>query len=316
MNAQAILVQKNTSTLLLEGVMDMLQSGEISLGMYELGRILYDSYAATSSKEWEGLVRSVYLQHPIMDLLMQDPVTARSFTRPRGYAGDAALLDMIYFPEQVDLKGVRPLGKKFFEHNSKATIQHALRNRNMMVTRLIDEVADNVTNARVLSVACGHCREADHSEALQNKTLGSFVGLDQDPASLQVVDRDYEHLGLDTRHLNIVDIVKKRTQLGKFDLIYSAGLYDYLSKHMARRLTSRLYDMLTPGGKLVLFNIVTDYEEIGYVESYLNWSMIGRNKSDMLELVGELHAGEMATIKIGEDDKNDTYYYFLEVTKK
>src|ERR1700737_1086687 len=38
-------------------------------------------------------------QHPLMKLLQQDPLTSRAFTKPRGYAGDAVMMDMVYAAE-------------------------------------------------------------------------------------------------------------------------------------------------------------------------------------------------------------------------
>ena len=34
--------------------------------------------------------------HPIWQLLMEDPYTRRAFEKPRGYAGDAVMLDFVY----------------------------------------------------------------------------------------------------------------------------------------------------------------------------------------------------------------------------
>ena len=53
------------------------------------------------------------------------------------------------------------------------------------------------------------------------------------------------------------------------DLIYAAGLYDYLGDAIAIQLTSRLLQMLAPGGggRLLIANFNPDLRDIGYLEA-------------------------------------------------
>jgi hypothetical protein len=44
---------------------------------------------------WAGYARAC-LNHPVCRLLHQDPLTYRAFSKPRGYAGDAVMMDYIY----------------------------------------------------------------------------------------------------------------------------------------------------------------------------------------------------------------------------
>ena len=49
----------------------------------------------SSDEQWDALVGRC-LSHPLNDLLHQDPFTCRAYEKPRGYAGDAELIDFIY----------------------------------------------------------------------------------------------------------------------------------------------------------------------------------------------------------------------------
>jgi len=62
-------------------------------------------------------------------------------------------------------------------------------------------------------------------------------------------------------------------------------------------------------------NIDTDYKEIGYMESFMNWSMIGRNALDLLELAGGLDTNEHADLKIREGEGTLSHFNVLEITK-
>lgn len=299
----------------LDSVLEQLRSGDIAGGMVELGDRLYDTYASTSSREWERLVANEYRHHPLWEVLMEDPHTARSFIKPRGYSGDAVLLDMVYYPERMDLTSVSGIGRDLFHFNTRTNIAKALRQRMGTVARHIDETVSRNPSARVLSVACGHCREVEHSEALKTGSVETFVGLDQDRESLDVAEREYGSLGFVPAHTTVADIIRGNVDLGQFDLIYSAGLYDYLGRRTAQRLTAELYKMLNPGGRLLLINISPDYPEIGYFESFMNWSMIGRGKSELLELTARLPGTAPASVEIGEESVMDTYYYYIDVTR-
>ena len=310
---EAVYVKEKTGLDFLDEGLEMLQEGNIKTGMSELVGQLYNTYASTSSTDWARLVERDFLRHPIRKLLMQDPLTARSFYRPRGYAGDAELLDSIYFPQKMNLENTSSIGRKIYHVTTGVGVARALRERKEIVAKHIGETASRASNARVLSIACGHCREAELSSAIQNRELGTFVGLDQDQDSLNLVNQQYGSLGIETTRTSITDIVRGHVVLGQFDLIYSSGLYDYLGKRLAQKLTAQLFKMLAPGGKLVLFNIIPDFPEIGYFESFMNWSLIGRDQGDMLELAADLPTGGLASLKVGHGAEES--FNYIEIKK-
>jgi len=78
------------------------------------------------------------------------------------------------------------------------------------------------------------------------------------------------------------------------DLVYAAGLYDYLSQPLATRLTKTMFDMLRPGGKLQVANFVPDHPEVGYMETFMQWSLIYRTESQLEDVAKEIPAPEIA----------------------
>jgi SAM-dependent methyltransferase len=309
-------VHEKTSLDFLDDVLDKLLRGNVDIGMIELGNRLHDLYASTSDSEWEHLLNNSLLKHPLKDVLMQDPLTARSFVQPRNYAGDAVLIDMVYFPNKTDLSQVSPLGKKLHSYTTRTPLSRNLSRRLKTISNYIDTTAKRTHNARILSVASGHCRELEFSDCIKKGGIGRFVALDHDTASLERMMKDYGSLGIEPLPLSISEIVKGRAHLGQFDLIYAAGLYDYLGTRLARRLTSELYKMLAPGGKLVLINIDVDYGEIGFLESYMNWSMIGRGKTELLDLASDLNSHEHASLNVQNGGLISSHYNILEIEKK
>lgn len=309
-------VHEKTNLDFLDDVLDELLRGNVDIGMIELGSKLHELYSSTSDSEWKYLLNNFLLKHPIKDVLMQDPLTERAFNRPRGYAGDAILLDMIYFPKKMDLSGTTSLGQQLYKYTVNTSVCRTLTKRVRLASSYIDKVAEQKPNARVLSVACGHCREAEFSRAIQNDELAELVALDSDSASLKFINQQYGSYRINKAHLSVSDLIKGTNDIGQFDLIYSAGLYDYLGNRFAQKLTVQLYKMLAPGGKLILINIAPDYNEIGFVESYMNWAMIGRGKTELLDLASDLSSDEHATLNVKDGGLINSHYNILKIKKK
>ncbi len=88
-------------------------------------------------------------------------------------------------------------------------------------------------------------------------------------------------------------------------MIYSAGLYDYLPNGLARRLTRRLLQMLRPGGRLLVANFVPGGTGRGYMELFMDWSLILRNEAAMRAL-GEA-SGAGTVVSFHDPHRNVVY---------
>ena len=62
----------------------------------------------------------------------------------------------------------------------------------------------------------------------------------------------------------------------KYDLVYCAGVFDYLSDRVCKRLMNILYDMLEPAGFLVATNVNTSNPNRNGMEFLLDWHLIHR----------------------------------------
>ena len=82
----------------LSHVAGQLTSGSVHEAMHNLLLWLRYQRIAHPKGRWSALA-SDCLSHPIATLLHQDPLTWRTFHKPKGYAGDATMLDLIYSME-------------------------------------------------------------------------------------------------------------------------------------------------------------------------------------------------------------------------
>src|SRR5207245_2941876 len=65
---------------------------------------------------------------------------------------------------------------------------------------------------------------------------------------------------------------------GKFDLIYSAGLFDYLRAPTAVQLARDFYSRLEAGGQLIIANMVPENPSRWFMEHHLDWSLLYRTR--------------------------------------
>lgn len=219
-------------------------------------------------------------------LALQDPYTRRGYEKPRGYAGDAVLLDYVYGTTSVP-DGTTEFGEAILHwcHHHSAAFK-AVNERKGMLAQELSKAAGRVPEARCLAVACGHLREL----ALVDTAAPTRVlALDQDPRCLAVVSATYGNR-VETVHSNIADVVKTgAAHLGCFDLITVAGLYDYLPDPYAMALTERMVEQLNPGGKLLIANFIDCWER-GYMECFMGWSLIYRSPEALRKVARSVRA--------------------------
>lgn len=292
----------------------MLLSGNAKAGMDHviLGmREIKNRYPAT---EWRDFAQTTFLGHPVTQLIHQCPFTYHSFSKPRGYAGDAELLDFIYGFKQPS-QNLASLGKEIFDYwRYDATAPSSVRARRDVLVRTIDGVASEATHpTRILSIACGHLREAKESVAVQEGSIGQLVAFDQDPLSLEVIDREFDNGSIQTIRGSVTTLVRQKQSFENLDLVYAAGLYDYLSQPFATRLTKIMFDMLRTGGKLLVANFIPDHREVGYMETFMQWQLIYRTESQLADVAKEISALEIANKRTFFEDNGNIA--FLELVK-
>lgn len=309
---------KTERDLLIERVRSRLDECAQSLAVVEHAtfvRNLTDALRAlkqgTSEANWRDIAIPEARQHTIASLVHECPLTFHSFSRPRGYAGDAELLDLIYGHENTTarLDQASRAGKAVFDFTINVSACEAVRQRRIILSNKIDQVISSNPSASILAVACGHLREAELSSASLSRSNAKVLATDQDPLSLAMVEEYAATIspGISTRKLSVRDFITSKHKLGKFDLVYAAGLYDYLDERLAERLTSKLFELLNPGGRLLVANFLIDIWELPYMEAYMDWHLIYRDDDEIQsfangiqpEQIGSSHYYRDATDCIG-----------------
>lgn len=272
-------------------------------------RVLTDGLRALKTRvpqaTWTDKIIPAARKHRVGRLICECPLTEHARTRPRGYPGDAGLLDIIYRHEakRTTVRAASGLGRAIYDFTIAVPACEAVRQRRALAAAIIDEVARSTPDASVLSVACGNLRETELSMALRTGAIGLCMAVDQDPISLKVVEGYAAAAGgrIEPRRLTVRDLLVGRGNLPQFDLIYSIGLYDYLQPGVAARLTARLFDRLNSGGRLLIANFMRGVWEAPYMEAYMDWHLLYRTEREIRAFVSEMPETAIAESRFWTD---------------
>ncbi|MDT4846270.1 hypothetical protein FQZ97_802860 [compost metagenome] len=231
------------------------------------------------------------------------PFPARQPDKPERRAGNAVLMDYLYGIDDGTL--ATPLDSRIKElcrYAIKAPAARALRARRLLLARAIDETCTRLgEEARILSVGCGHFREADLSRAIHSGRFGQVEAFDSNADCLHVVEDCYGKLGVKTRQGSLHGLITGKCRFECYDLVYSAGLCDLLDDSDAKQLAQHLFKTLRPGGKLILANFRPGIPEIHYLEGLLDWRPHYRTDDEVLDLLLSIHYNDIASAKVLHD---------------
>ena len=231
--------------------------------------------------------------------MLQDPMTKWAFQKPRGYSGDAVLIDYMYRLKSCGIEDSY-IGRELHGELSLAGSVSAVRWRANHIAKEIEKFQQKMgRKIDVISVASGHLRELAYINNA-NEKINRFVCIDQDKQSNHVVRKAYSHLPF----MEIIDdsinyIYKRKLEGQEFDFIYSSGLFDYLNDKLASRMIEVLYSNLREGGQMIIPNFLKGIQEKAYMETFMKWNLIYRNEEDMRILC--------STLEI-PSDKKEIYY--------
>jgi len=268
----------------------------------------------SSVDEWKYIVQNHLMDHPINELLYQDPITERAFSKPRGYAGDACLLDMIYGHPSANLDGISEVGNKIREYTFNTSACESVRLRRIYIAELIDQIVNTTDKTKILSIGCGHLRELDVCKSVRKGKFEKFLAVDQDKQSVDFVNKNYSNKGVNASVVSVVDILRNRFQASNLNLVYASGLYDYLKQKSARKLTLRLFELLSSKGVLLITNVLPEMKDIGYMESYMDWELISRDELELLDCANDIPKDEIDNLSMSFDKHQNIG--FLQIHKK
>ncbi|MBX5484466.1 MAG: class I SAM-dependent methyltransferase [Myxococcaceae bacterium] len=235
-----------------------------------------------------------YLRKHAWDIIRSSEFLLRTNLKPRGYAGDSMMMRMLY---ENDFRGPTAFARFMHKHPVETAAAQAVRNRVGLLSERIRALPrTRGRRTRFMSVAAGPAWELrEVFQRPEDLEAYEVVLLDQDREALneatQMIQRLEKQLGGRMHYTLIQDSVRTMLRTpdlpgkwGRFSFVYSMGLFDYLTAPVARVVLARLYDLLEPGGELVVGNFHVDSPTRLYMEYWMDWVLIYRTEAEFLEL--------------------------------
>ena len=265
---------------------------------------LEDLVADFSPEEHER--HGFYFRKQLFNYILSSKFMARTNLKPRGYSGDSEMMTMLY---QNDYQGDSTFEKLMHKHPCEHPAAQAVRNRRRLVTRYLRELGEKAhlspeNRLRILSVACGTAAEIDDILLVAEDCCKyRFTLFDQDrQALLDSADMIYQKEKDQNTKINVEYLNESvRTMLaasslkgkwGQYDFIYSMGLFDYLTPPVAKAVLGKMYELLAPGGEMIIGNFHVSNPSKVYMEYWLDWVLYYRTEKDFLELVPDTTPSE------------------------
>jgi extracellular factor (EF) 3-hydroxypalmitic acid methyl ester biosynthesis protein len=292
---------------------ELASAGWVREGMDHLSTSLWCLRRALPAQDWKQLCQTELLNHPMRTIAHRCPIALRSFEKPRGYAGDAVILDYIYGIFSGESHAPTAQERPCFDSRFGAPAARAVRFRRELMATLVREARKSKANAKVLSIASGHLREADL--VLEPSATGQpwWVAFDQDKLSLDVVKKTYGDRGVSTLSGSVREALSGKIQLGVHDLVYAAGLFDYLPEPAAIALLKQMIASTLSGGTIMIANFARDIPDVGYMESYMAWDLIYRDESDIQRIINTASEYRVRDVNIFFDPDRNIIFAVLKV---
>jgi SAM-dependent methyltransferase len=198
--------------------------------------------------------------------------------KPRGYDGDFIIIERIY-SGWLSPKEHLVNWDRFF-HVQAAP--RAVINRKNYFINILHPLKAKGNNCDVLNIGCGPSQ--DIVEFLsEGKSNVFFECVDYDKGAIEYSFNKAKERDL-LNHIKFYrDNAFKFKSSKQYDLIWSAGLFDYLKEDIFKMLLSKLLAFVKPGGELVVGNFslnnpCQDWMECG------RWLLYYRSPEDLIKL--------------------------------
>ena len=223
------------------------------------------------------------------------PFANRAYFKPRGYAGDYEMMNHLYRDELVGKTLFDQCMHKYFIDEPAGA---AVKNRGQYLFEKISELfsaTPKTTPLKVLSVASGPAMEQQlflQNGAQLHGRPAEFTCLDQDEESLKHAQRQLQSIdrfvksGFNFKFNNMAirNVIAAGCPDKDYDMIYSAGLFDYFTEPVAQMAAQKMLDSVKPGGRVIIGNFSKDNPCVPFMELILDWHLIYRSEEDLLRI--------------------------------
>lgn len=228
-----------------------------------------------------SLLKKRKLANAFGSVMTTETLQGFAFTKPHGYAGDYEIIDKLYTHYTSPDKRFA----RWDEHMHSMSAAKAVCNRKTYIKQLLEEKMNThqaESSFDMLNLASGPGRDLYEffTENAEANISIDCIELDKKAIAYAAALLANFSDRVNFYNQNVLQLNCKKN----YDLIWSAGLFDYFNDDIFMRLVRRFLNNVKPGGELVIGNFCTSNPDIDYMR-LLNWNLYHRSAADLVILV-------------------------------
>lgn len=258
----------------------------------------------------------------VFDFVKEGDLVRRGYAKPRGYAGDYEIIEMIYNNSSLS-KG---LGRCFDKYLLNDDYVLAIRTRKEQMKGKLSDFITQYAGMKIdiLNLASGSAREIrelflDEEFSTDKKIKFTLVDQDRDALEFSKLKLDRIPNNISFRYINenVLNFSRSNEKytkiLGCFDLIYSIGLADYIPDILLEELIKFSFNLLKAGGRLVIAHKNTRMYKSLASDWFCNWHFYPRSCGNVIKLIKSFLEHRKFDLNIS--NKKSGCIFFITVTK-
>lgn len=247
------------------------------------------------------------IQHFFGQDFLENTLHGMALLKKYGYAGDFLMIDKIYTGNTSSNTFFQSWDDYFQNHSAP----RAVRNRKEYFKKLMTRKLKANTKIRLLNVASGPSRDLAelYDQLLPGQELiTTCVEMDKHAISYasQLINGHASHVSFVNKNIFKFDTDEQ------FDVIWSAGLFDYFDDKAFVYILNKFKKWVAPHGEIVVGNFNSQHNPTrDYMELFGDWYLQHRSSDELIALA--LQAGfDESQIAVGCE--NERVNLFLKIS--
>jgi len=223
----------------------------------------------------------------IKDSLNVNTLIGHGFVKPYGYPGDFTIIHAIY-NDSINPDPKFSNWDRFFQNQPGA---HAVRNRKEYFLKCCQKLeASDRKEVNVLILGCGPATDVKEFYALYPESRLKFHLIDFDQNAIDFASKQNRKINGSIKYFRVN--VLRFKPLNIYDLIWSAGLFDYFKEKHFIYLINKYLKYLAEDGEYIIGNFSHQNPTKRLMEVLSDWYLHHRSKYDLIRMAVEAEADE------------------------
>ena len=239
---------------------------------------------------------------------LENTLHGMALLKKYGYAGDFLMIDKIY----TGITPHNPFFQSWDQYFQNHAAHKAVRNRKTYFKQLVHKKLAMQNAVRLLNVASGPGRDLLelYNEKLDTKKLYTQC-VEMDSHAIAYAENLTKEYSEQIQFIN-KNVFKFDTE-EKFDMIWSAGLFDYFDNKAFVFILKKFKQWVVPHGEIVIGNFNQQHNPTReYMELFGNWYLHHRTKNELIGLAIEAGFNEHQ-LTVGNEEENVNLFLHIQI---